>query len=126
MISKREGLMLYWCEGDKFAENRTYKVAVTITDATLLKLFVDWLEQYYGVDREKIRLRLHLWNGAHEDEAKRYWSDRLNIPIRNFTKTWIKGKGGRKKSHPYGVFRASISSKNLFNRIINDIEQEFG
>ncbi|MFB0544233.1 MAG: hypothetical protein ACETVN_00845 [Asgard group archaeon] len=45
MISKREGLMLYWCEGDKFAENRTYKVAVTITDATLLKLFVDWLEQ---------------------------------------------------------------------------------
>ena len=115
--------MLYWCEGDKFAENRTHKVAVTTTDATLLKLFVDWLEQYYGIDRKKIRLRLHLWNGSREEVAKRYWSDKLNI---SFTKTWIKSKGGRKKSHPYGVYRASISSKNLFNRIINEIEKEFG
>ena len=42
MISKREGLILYWCEGDK-STKRIYKVAVTSTNANILRLYVDWL-----------------------------------------------------------------------------------
>ena len=124
MISKREGLILYWCEGDK-STKRIYKVAVTSTNANILRLYVDWLTEYYHVERNDIKLRLHIWQELDESAAKIYWSDQLKIPILNFTKSYIKPKGGRKKIHIYGVCRASIQSKEIHTKILQDIKNEF-
>ncbi len=124
MLTKTEGLILYWAEGTKYLDEKhpSYQVSVTNTDPKLLKAFVDWLEKYYKVDRKKIRLRLHLWKDVPEKPAKIYWSEKLIIPIENFTKSWIKPKGGRNRRHPHGVCRAAISSKEIFYKIINAIE----
>jgi len=124
MISKREGLILYWCEGDK-STKRIYKVALTSTNANILRVYVDWLTEYYHVERDDIKLRLHIWLELDESAAKIYWSDKLKIPILNFTKSYIKPKGGRKKIHIYGVCRASIQSKEIHTKILQDIKNEF-
>ena len=116
---------MYWCEGDKSEESRTYRVALTSSDVTMLKLFVKWLEQYYGVKRKQIKLRLHLWQNVNEQIAKEFWSTNLRISIKNFTKSWIKPKGRGKRIHPYGICRASVSSKELLHKILSDINNEF-
>ncbi len=72
MLTKREGLMLYWCEGDKYTSKNKYKIAVTSTESRMILLFVEWLNKYYSVNRSKIKLRLHLWNIDIEQEAKEY------------------------------------------------------
>jgi asparagine synthetase B (glutamine-hydrolysing) len=123
MITYREGLILYWCEGDKYTSKNKYKVAVTSTDPRLLKLFIEWLEKYYKISKEKVKLRLHIWTETDEKIAKAYWSNELNMSTKNFTKSWIKRKGGRKKIHPYGICRVSMDSKKVFLKIMSDINQ---
>ena len=122
MLTRREGLVLYWCEGDK---NNNYMVAVTTTDAPILRFFIDWVCQFYNVQRERIKLRLHLWDAMKEEKAKEFWSNAVDIPIKNFTKTYIKLKGSRKKNHEFGVCRAVVNSKHIFNQIMHDIKTTF-
>ena len=122
-LSKREGLMLFWCEGDKPRDNLR-KVQVTNANPALLRDFTVWLESFYGVPRESLRLRLHLWMGSDENEAKKAWSESLQIPIENFTKTWFKPRG-MKNTHPHGICRVSVSSKAIMQQIRTDVEEEF-
>jgi len=125
MLTHREGLIMYWCEGDKSEESRTYRVALTSADVTMLKLFIRWLQKYYGVNRDQIRLRLHLWRNVDEKLAKEFWSSNMSIPFENFTKSWIKPKGKGKRIHPHGICRASVSSKELLHKILADIHKQF-
>jgi hypothetical protein len=126
-LTQREGLMMYWCEGDKSEESRTYRVGLTSTDPIILELFVKWLEQYYGVALAKMKIRLHIWPLTDENAAKRFWSERLGLAPENFTKSWVKprGRGIRKAIHQYGVCRVSVASKELLRQIIRDIKEEF-
>lgn len=91
----------------------------------MLKLFVDWLEAFYMINRNKLRLRLHLRDLKNEIEIKKHWSEELSVPIQNFTKSWVKTKSTREGKHDYGLCRVSIDSKNVFMQIIQDIENEF-
>jgi len=125
LINKREGLMLYWCEGDKYTSKNKYKVALTTTDEKMLNLFIKWTNKYYFVKKEQIRLRLHIWPEINEKNVKKHWSNILKLPVENFTKSWIKPRGGRKAKHPNGVCRASFDSKQVFKQILKDINQEF-
>lgn len=125
MLTRREGLVMYWCEGDKSKESRTYRVALTSSDVIMLKLFIRWLERYYEVKRDQIKLRLHLWPNVDEKLAREFWSSDLGMPVENFTKSWIKPRGKGKRVHPHGICRASISSKKLLEKILSEIEKEF-
>jgi len=98
---------------------------VTCADARLLELFVDWLVHYYNINKNAVKLRLHIWNGTNENEAKEYWSNMLGIPLQNFTKSWIKPKSGKHRRYPYGICRASIDSKKIFLQILSEIRDEF-
>jgi len=127
-LTRREGLVMYWCEGDRSQESRTYRVAMTSVDHKILNLFVDWLERYYGVNKADLKVRLHLWPNSDEPAAKSFWSEQLKINQDNFTKSWTKPRGQRigKRIHTQGICRVSIASKELLNQIISDIHKEFG
>ncbi len=117
---------MYWCEGDRSQESRTYRVALTSADPTILYLFVQWLERYYGIERPQMKLRLHLWPTTDEKAVKDFWALKLGIPVANFTKSWLKPRGkSTKREHPNGVCRVSVSSKELLERIIIEINTEF-
>lgn len=126
-LTYREGLVMYWCEGDKSVESHTYRVGLTSCDSAMLKLFVQWLEEFYKVGKAQLKVRLHFWPDVNEEEAKAFWAKELEIPISNFTKSWTKprGRGLTKRNHPNGVCRVSVSSKKLLQLIINGIEKEF-
>jgi len=115
---------LFRCEGDKPTDSLR-KVQLTNSDPLLLKAFVGWLHDYYGVPKFLMKLRLHLWQGSDETTAKKLWSRILGVPLKNFTKSWIKPVG-KKNSHPYGVCRVSFSSKELASKIRRDMDKEFG
>lgn len=123
-VSKREGLMLYWCEGDKPAR-KNYMVAVTSSDCLIIQNFLNWLRKNFKIANNKIRLRLHLWSGSDEQKAKNYWAKQLNLPLANFTKTYIKAKSGKNKKYKYGVCRAGIYSKEILEEIMRNIKKEF-
>lgn len=126
-LTHREGLVMYWCEGDRSEESRTYRTALTSVDPKILVLYVEWLERYYGINKAQLRVRLHLWPESDEKAAKRYWAEQLGVSLENFTKSWTKprGQGTGKRIHSYGICRVSVSSKELLHRIISDIHKEF-
>jgi hypothetical protein len=92
-LTHREGLVMYWCEGDRSEESRTYRATLTSVDPKILKLFVQWLEEYYSVEKARMKIRLHLWPTADEKAAKDFWATKLEIPEENFTKSWFKPRG---------------------------------
>jgi hypothetical protein len=126
-LTHREGLIMYWCEGDKSTESHTYRVALTSCDPFMLKLFTQWLCTYYGVKKAQLKIRLHIWPNVDENLARTFWSKSLDLPVGNFTKSWIKprGRGVGKQVHAYGICRVSISSKVLLDQIISNIKNEF-
>jgi len=124
ILSKREGLVLYWCEGDKPA-GRNYMVAITSGDYWIVKNFLLWLRKYFNISKKKIRLRLHLWPDSDEKKAKEYWAKQLDLPLSSFTKTYIKPKSGRNEKYKYGICRAGIYSKKILNEILQSIRKEF-
>jgi hypothetical protein len=122
-LSKREGLLLFWCEGDKPTDDLR-KIQLTNSNSTILEYFTQWLEIHYGIPRKVLKMRLHLWEESDELRAKKFWSERLQIPSTNFTKTWFKPRG-RKDKHPFGICRVSVSSKTIMERVRNDLTSEF-
>ena len=122
-LSKREGLLLFWCEGDKPTDDLR-KIQLTNSNPTILEYFTQWLEIHYKIPRKLMKMRLHLWEGSDEMSAKEFWSGQLQIPLTNFTKTWFKPRGHKDK-HPFGICRVSVSSKALMERVRNDLSSEF-
>ncbi len=124
LLSRREGLILYWCEGDN-PSKRAFKVAVTSGDYLIISLFIKWLIEYFDVSKSSVKLRLHIWPDTDEDKAKRYWSGKLSMPFENFTKSYVKSKSGVNKKYQHGICRASIDSKKVLLNILKSIELEF-
>ena len=122
-LTKREGLILFLCEGDKPKEDLR-KVQLTNSDPVILGYFVQWLETFYLIPRKTMKLRLHLWRGSNERRAKTFWSNSLGIPLDNFTKTWFKPRGIKNK-HPNGICRVSVSSKAKMESVRDDVAREF-
>lgn len=123
-LSKELGLMLYWGEGDKTG---SYFVALTNTNLKVLKYFVSWFRKYFDIDEKRLKCRLYIWDFLDEDQAKKFWSKELRIPLKQFTKSYIsKSKPNiRKVRHKYGVCRVSYGSKVIFQEIAKGIEENF-
>ncbi len=123
-MSKELGLMLYWGEGDKTGN---YLVALTNTEPKIIEFFLKWLRKYFEIDEKKIRGRLYIWENLNEEKAKRFWSERLNIPLDQFTKSYLsKSKAKiKKKRHENGVCRISYGSTKIFKNISENILKKF-
>jgi len=123
-LSKDLGLMLYWAEGDKTMD---HFVALTNTNFKVLEYFVSWFRRYFEIDEKRLRCRLYIWKSLDEDKAKKFWSRKLNIPISQFTKSYISSSVPkvRKVRHQYGVCRVSYGSKKIFSDITKGITSKF-
>jgi transcriptional regulator with XRE-family HTH domain len=96
--------IMYWCEGVK--NDRV--VQFVNSDPYLCRSFIDLLEDVLYVDRLKIRLTLHLHDYHDECSMKTFWSQSLDIPEDQFTKTYIKASHHINKRDGYkGCIRIS-------------------
>lgn len=123
-LTKELGLILYWGEGDKTGN---YLVALTNTDSRILIYFILWLRKYFEIDENRLRCRLYIWDFLNERKAKEFWSKEVNIPVSQFTKSYIsKSKPNvRKIRHKHGVCRISYGSTKIFGKIMEGISKNF-
>ncbi|MBP9703037.1 hypothetical protein KBD69_05155 [Candidatus Woesebacteria bacterium] len=109
--------MLYWAEG---AKRYDATVSFANTDPHLCLIFITLLRECYPLLEEKFRIMLHLQLQHNEPEQKRYWSELLDIPIEQFTKTiWKKtpNSGKRYRQNYHGICFVRYNSVELQREI---------
>lgn len=91
-LSPREKLLigaaLYWAEGTK----KGRRVDVCNSDPNLVKFMLNWFKEQFSIPNSGFRIQLGI-NEDHksrEEVVKKYWSDLLNIPLSQFTKSSFK------------------------------------
>ena len=111
------GIALYCGEGSKTDGD----VSFTNSDSKAIKFMANWLREFCGVTKERLRGSLYIHDNLNEIEAEKYWSKITKIPLQQFTKAYIAKNNPhrlRKVKHPYGVFRIRISDVNLHRKIM--------
>lgn len=70
--------MLFWAEGSRQRNHVTF----TNADSDMVRFFLRFLRDCYGVTPEQVCLSVncHLGNGLTLDEIERWWLERLNLP----------------------------------------------
>lgn len=108
------GLSLYWAEGAK----RSSSLQFMNSDPEMIKVFVNWLEQIEGLDRQNLYYRLFIHKPYAHENCEEFWADYLKVPVEKFKKTVYKPTGLLIKKRPdyKGCFRVSVpcGTKLLF------------
>jgi len=120
-FSKRElfiaGLFLYWGEGVK-GDNST--VSLNNTDPDVVKFYLLWLTECLNIQREMIKVIVHLYEDMEIDDSLDFWSNILNIPRSQFIKPYIK-KSTRlsidQKGYGHGTCGLYLYNIEIKNRI---------
>lgn len=99
-LNKREfylmGLLLYWGEGTK---SQRHTLSVSNTDPAVIKFFIRWLNKCLSVPKEKMTIRLHLYNDMDINKEIKYWSEELNASLSQFGRPYIKKTSSKKINH---------------------------
>ncbi|MDD2680415.1 MAG: hypothetical protein PHO03_06425 [Candidatus Omnitrophica bacterium] len=98
------GLMLYAGEGYKSARVSGQRVEIANSNPEILRIFMNFLTQICSVPKEKIRVRLMLYEDIDPEKAKRFWSNELGVSSEQFCKPFIKESF---KDTPYRHLRRS-------------------
>ena len=69
---------LYLGEG---AKSNTFSIANS--NSNVLNFFLDSIKKLYKIDKKTLRYELHLRADQNEILMKKYWSQKLNIPVSN-------------------------------------------
>ncbi|MFH1583047.1 MAG: hypothetical protein ABIB72_01870 [Candidatus Falkowbacteria bacterium] len=110
------GIMLYWGEGTKLGNC----VTLSNSNPDMVVLYLKFLRNICGVSENRLRILLHIYPEHDEEEIKNFWSRITQIPVSQFSKTFVhKKKGGTyKKNSEHGTISLRYSDKKLLE-IIN-------
>ncbi len=119
------GLGLYWGEGNKASPNA---VRLGNTDPQVIKSFVKFLREICGVQEQKIRFWLQIFQDIEKEEAMRYWLNELNVSRDRFLPTIVvspsQGKGTYKNKSKYGVVTVVVCNKKLRDWILDQLDAQ--
>ena len=110
---KALALGLYWGEGSRY---NPISIRLTNSDPSLLRVFIKFLQSICGVNLQKIRLWLTVHTDTPIKKAEQYWSNQLNIPLSQFSKTVVinhRGNGTYKKKSLYGTATVCVHNMKL-------------
>jgi len=113
------GLGLYWGEGNKANKNT---VRLGNSDPALIKIFIDFLEKFFGINNDNLKFHLHLFSDIDIKEARKYWIKKLNIKKEQFYKPVISISGSMgtyKNKSKYGVLTVYYGNTKLKNLLIS-------
>jgi len=117
------GLGLYWGEGTK---KNPGQVRLGNTDPYLVKNFLLFLREFYGVDDSKLRFAIQIFTDMDQRKEEKFWRDFLGVNARQFYKTVNTRSGSvgtyREKSK-HGVLTIYFSNKKLRDMLVNEIEK---
>ena len=117
------GLGIYWGEGLK---RGSAGVRLTNTDARMVKKFICFLEEFFNIDRNKLRFSIQIFSDISPKRALNYWKKELNVKEEQFYKTIIskvRGEGTYKYKSEYGVIIVYFNNIKLKKIILEMIEK---
>ncbi len=117
------GLGLYWGEGLKRGKGG---MRLTNTDARMVKIFIKFLEEFFNIDRDKLRFSIQIFEDLVPEEVLDYWSRELSVKKYQFYKTIIskvRGKGTYKYRSEHGVIIVCFNNIKLKKVILEMIEK---
>jgi hypothetical protein len=117
------GLGIYWGEGLKRGKGA---VRLTNTDAKMVKKFIDFLDKFCGVSKDRLRFSLQIFEDINKEKALAYWIKELDIKRNQFYKTIIskvRGEGTYKYKSEYGVIIVYFNNVKLKRIILEMIEK---
>jgi transcriptional regulator with XRE-family HTH domain len=122
------GCMLYWAEGSKDRN----KVIFTNSDLDMVRMFLRFLRQCYGVEDRSVTLSLnvHLGNGASLSEIESWWLEHLGLPGSCLRKAAVnrtsRSSLGRRPPLVYGTARLAVGSTFVVQSIYGAIQAYAG
>jgi predicted transcriptional regulator len=123
------GVMLYWGEGDKGNKN---SVRISNSDPYVLRFFLRFLREHFGVQPSRVRITCHLFADhlERQREIERYWLDLLGLPPTALRPSILNvySKHSQKKRRnklPYGTCRLAVHDTRIVQSILGSI-QEYG
>ena len=94
--------MLYWAEGGK----KDTSVSFINSDPKMIGVFLHSLRKGFDVSESKFRGMVHLHPYHDSEEVLGFWSRVSNIPLSQFSKSYLKSNAGpRKRPNYMGSFR---------------------
>lgn len=129
-INKRElwlmGTMLYWAEGSKEKEtNPGLSIKFGNSDPYMVKLFLKWLFDVFGLNRDRIRFEIYIHeNYKHRlDSVKKFWAEVTKFDLTNFQTVYFKRHGVRTNRKNvgddyHGLLRVGVRASSHLNRKI--------
>jgi len=115
------GIGLYWGEGTKSNKN---SIRLGNTDPNLIKKFIKFLKIICGINTNKLKFGLQIFNDIKEEEALKFWMEQLSCGKDRFQKVIVslpQGKGTYKKKSKYGVLTIYFHNKKLRDWLISQI-----
>ena len=77
------GLGLYWGEGTKANK---YSVRLGNSDPDLIKVFMIFLSNIYGVQKSQLKFGLQIFSNMDKDLCLKYWCQKLGVSKEQFYK----------------------------------------
>jgi hypothetical protein len=103
-LTKKEiyiaGLFLYLGEGTK---SKITELSISNTNPAIIKFFIYWLNKYLSIDKDKLKIQLHLYNDMDINYEIKYWLNILKLSAKQFYKPYIK-KSDKKSINHKGNF----------------------
>ena len=110
------GIMLYWAEGMRSeVRGSRYQLALSNCDYKLLKIYCDFIRNFFKDASEKMGARLFLDSDLDEEKANEFWAKKLEIPLQRFGKsTFLKSRTRITKNRlPYGTCSVFLNSRKM-------------
>lgn len=113
------GIGLYWGEGSKKNKN---SIKLCNSDPSLINKFIEFLVKILGVDKDKLKFSLQVYDDVDSEKVKRFWIQYLKIKPEQFyhkiTITESKKLGTYKKKNKLGVLNVYYHNTKLRNILI--------
>lgn len=120
--------MLFWAEGSR---NRN-TLRFTNSDPEMVRLFVTFLRDCFGVPNEQIRITCNLFadHAERQREIEQYWLNATRLPPSSLCKSTVNvysshSKKKRQNKLPYGTCRVCGCRTRLVQSLYGSI-QEYG
>jgi hypothetical protein len=117
------GLGIYWGEGLKRGKGG---VRLTNTDPKMVVKFIDFLQRFLSIDKNKLRFSIQIFEDIKPDKALEFWTTELKVNKAQFYKTIIskvRGVGTYKNRSEYGVIIVYFNNVKLKKVIIELLEK---
>jgi hypothetical protein len=112
------GIGLYWGEG---AKTSLHSLKLGNTDPALIRMFMKFLVELFGVDRKDFKFALQIFTDIDPEEALQFWISQLGVERSQFYRPTVTISGSigtyRKKSE-HGVALLHYHNKKLRDIVV--------